>query len=114
MIKHLDARSNALGLIANLLLKLSITAGKPSVTLGKVVMPRGRHILRPFSHELFVGEPNAVKIFMIISTSESPANNGAPVHISTMMAPMAHTSTGELYVGLCKSSSGARYQRVDT
>ena len=56
--------------------------------------------------------PIAVKIFTIISTSESPANNGTPVTISTMMAPMAHTSTGELYEGLCKSSSGARYLHV--
>mmetsp|Transcript_78520 Transcript_78520/g.234011 ORF Transcript_78520/g.234011 Transcript_78520/m.234011 type:complete len:251 (-) Transcript_78520:208-960(-) len=61
-----------------------------------------------------VGVPSFWKTLKIVSISESPANNGAPVAISPRTQPTLQRSTGTLYKAEPSRISGARYQTVTT
>lgn len=60
------------------------------------------------------GLPMISQIRHTWSTSLPPGNRGLRVAISTAMAPTAHMSTGAEYSPARSSTSGARYQRVET
>lgn len=56
-----------------------------------------------------VGVPITALIFINMSASLDPGNNGRNMHSSAMIAPTAQLSVGELYVVDRNNTSGARY-----
>lgn len=61
-----------------------------------------------------VGVPSTLHILYSSSASESPGNNGRNVYSSAMITPTPQMSIGLLYTVDRRSTSGARYQRVET